>query len=87
MEDTAYFTLRAPSWKESTVMLLDYRIKAHNEISFSDAPGMEGTYYIDGETARLYPLKEITTKEGKKLVGRILPLCEIKFLKNPTKTT
>lgn len=81
MEDTAQFTLRTPGWQK-IVSLLDYKIKEHNEIIFTDAPDKEGTWYIDGDTARSYPLREFTTKAGRTLVVRDIPERAVKFLKN-----
>lgn len=80
MNDTAQFTLRTPGWKK-TISLLDYRIKEHNEIIFTDAPDKEGTWYIDGDTARTYPLRKFTTRDNKTLVVRDIPERAVKFLK------
>lgn len=87
MNDTSYFTLPPPSWRR-IVSLLDYKIKDHNEIVFENAPeDKEGTWYIDGDTARSYPLREFTTRAGKTLVVRDIPERAIKYLKETAKST
>lgn len=86
MKDTAYFTLRSPGWR-GIVSLLDYKIKDHNEIIFTDAPDKEGTWYIDGDTARSYPLREFTTRDNKVLVVRDIPERAVKYLKESSKNS
>lgn len=46
-----------PRYKDRTVMLAVYKVGTHNEITFTKAPSLPGSYYISGEEARKYPVQ------------------------------
>lgn len=51
------FSIRQPRWKDRTVLLASYKVGTHNEIVFTQAPTLEGKYYISGAVVKVQPLQ------------------------------
>ena len=50
------FEIRNPRWKDRTVLLAKYKVGMHNEVIFTHAKSMPGSYYISGSEAKNYPI-------------------------------
>ncbi len=52
----AVVEIRQPRWHDRRVLIAKFRVKEHNEIHFTQAPTLEGKFYLSGETIKKYPL-------------------------------
>lgn len=64
-----------PRWKDRTVMIAQYKVGTHNEITFSKTKSMPYTYYISGEEVRKHPLQP-----NGKLMCYCVPLNKLEVL-------
>ena len=64
-----------PRWKDRTVMAAKYKVGTHNEIVFTKAPTMKGSYYISGKAITKYPLQT-----NGKLLCYCVPLDDLELL-------
>ncbi len=54
---TNLFEIWQPRWKDRTVLLAKYKAGLHNEIIFTKAPSMPGSYYISGSDIAKCPVQ------------------------------
>ena len=53
---TVKFEIKAPRWKDRTVLLAKYKVGTHNCIVFTEAKNMQGEYYVSGAETVKYPI-------------------------------
>lgn len=52
-----YFEIWQPRWKDRVVLLATYKVSHHNEIRFTKAPTLPGSYYVSGDVAKNCPVE------------------------------
>lgn len=64
--------IKAPRWHDRKVLLAKFKVGTHNKIVFTNAPSLDGEYYISGRKASACP----QVSNGK-LVCYAVPLDEL----------
>lgn len=67
--------IRAPRWHDRKVLIAKYKVGTHNKIIFTDAPSLEGEFYLSGSRAQRCPL----VSNGK-LICYAVPLDDLEPL-------
>ena len=65
----------APRWHDRVVLIAKYKVSTHNEVVFTKAKSLPGTYYLSAETIRKYPLET-----NGKIECYAVPLHELEVL-------
>lgn len=71
------FEVWQPRWRDRSVLLADFKIGAHNVITFPKTPSYAGEWYISGENAKHFPIEPMKTKSGTTMIMRCVPLGEL----------
>lgn len=56
LQPAQLFKIKQPRWRDRTVLIAKYKVGTHNEIVFTEAKSMPGSYYISGLEAATYPI-------------------------------